>query len=40
MKKKIAFLLTVTVLFGVLLSGCKGKIKYGGVDNLGNDLLA
>ena len=39
MKKKIAFLLTVTVFFGILLSGCNETIKYGGVDNSGNDAV-
>ena len=39
MKKKIAFVLTVTVFFGILLSGCNETIKYGGVDNSGNDAV-
>ncbi len=37
MKKRIASVLTVTILLTVLLSGCKGKIKYEGVDYSGND---
>ena len=36
MKKRIASVLTVTILLAVLLSGCKEKIKYGGVDYSGN----
>ncbi len=37
MKKRITSVLTVTILMAVVLSGCKEKIKYGGVDNSGND---